>query len=81
MLPVFKPTAKLKICGDLPQSLVRGLELDPESLLVPSNQLKLESFCFTGHGVAFGARALLRAEVTRVSVEVPISRLCNRLGK
>ena len=30
MLPVFKPTAKLKTCGYLPQSLVGGLELDPE---------------------------------------------------
>ena len=49
----------------------RGLGLDPESLKVPSNQLNLESLCFTGHGVAFGARALLRARVSKVSVEVP----------
>ena len=48
----------------------RGLGLDPESLKVPSNQLNLESLCFTGHGVAFGARALLRARVSKVSVEV-----------
>ena len=38
MLPVLKPTAELKNCGDFPQSLVRGLELDPEYLKVPSNQ-------------------------------------------
>ena len=30
MLPVLKPTVKLKNCGELPQSLIRGLELDPE---------------------------------------------------
>ena len=39
MLPVFKPTVELKICGYLPQSSIRGLELDPEPLLIPSNQL------------------------------------------
>ena len=38
MLPVFKPTVELKICGYLPQSSIRGLELDPEPLLVPFNQ-------------------------------------------
>ena len=65
MLPVFKPTAKLKNWGVLPQSLVRGLELDPQPLLLPYNQPKFESLCFTGHGVAFGARAFLKAEVTR----------------
>ena len=40
MLPVLKPTAELKICGEIPQSSVRGLELDPQPLLVPYNQLK-----------------------------------------
>ena len=70
MLPVLKPTAELKICGDLPQSSVRGLELDPNPLSVPSNQLKFKSPGFTGHGVAFGARALLRAGVSRILVEV-----------
>ena len=43
MLPVFKPTAKLKTCGYLPQSLVRGLELDPEPSLVPYNQLNVHT--------------------------------------
>ena len=65
MLPVFKPTAKLKIWGVLPQSLVRGLELDPQPLLLPSNQPLFKSLCFTGHGVAFGARALIRARVIK----------------
>ena len=52
MLPGFKLTAELKICGDLPQSSVRGLALDPKSLLVPSNQLCFKPFCSKGHGVA-----------------------------
>ena len=69
MLPVLKPTAELKTCGDLPQSSVRGLELDPNPLSVPSNQLNFKSPGFTGPGVAFGASALLRAEVTRILVE------------
>ena len=49
MLPGFKPTAELKICGLLPQSSVRGLALDPDLLLVPSNQTSsLKPFCPTG---------------------------------
>ena len=41
------------------------LGLDPKSFKIPFNQLKLESLGFTGPGVAFGARAVLTAEVTR----------------
>ena len=51
MLPGFKLTAELKICGELPQSSVRGLALDPEPLKVPFNQVKLKSLPFTGGGV------------------------------
>ena len=67
MLPVFKPTVELKIWGDLPQSSIRGLELDPEPfhryLLI---NYYFESLGFTGPGVAFGARAFLKAKVTRI---------------
>ena len=62
---------ELKNCGDLPQSSLGARNWTQNLSLVLSNQLKLEALCFTGHGVAFGARALLRAGVTRVSVEVP----------
>ena len=72
MLPVFKPTAELKTCGDLPQNSVRGLELDPEILLIPSNQLYFKSLGFTGPGVVFGARALVRAGVRRFVIEESI---------
>ena len=46
--------------------MVRGLGLDPEFFKVPSNQLNFEALGFTGPGVAFGASALFRAEVTRI---------------
>ena len=50
--------------------MVRGLGLDLRSFLIPFNQLEFESLGFTGPGVVFGARALIRAEVTRFLVEV-----------
>ena len=52
MLSVLQADGGLKICGDLPQSPLEVWELNPQFLLVPSNQLKFELLCFTGHGVA-----------------------------
>ena len=76
MLPVFKPTVELKICGYLPQSSVRGLALDPEPLKVPYNQISNKPLCFTGHGVAFGARVLVRTGVAlKAYLRNPITRL------
>ena len=63
MSPVFKPTVDLKICGDLPQRSIRGLELDPEPFTIPFNQIYLKSgSVLRDSGVAFGPSALLRAE-------------------
>ena len=63
MSPVFKPTVDLKICGDLPQRSIRGLELDPEPFTIPFNQTHLKSdSVLRDSGVAFGPSALLRAE-------------------
>ena len=63
MSPVFKPTVDLKICGDLPQRSIRGLELDPEPFTIPSNQLHLKSdSALRDGGVAFGPSAFLKAE-------------------
>ena len=47
----YKATVRLKICGYLPQSLIRALRTGCEPLKVPSNQLISKSFCSTGHGV------------------------------
>ena len=37
--------------------------------MILSNQFLFESLGFTGPGVAFGARAFLKAEVTRILIE------------
>ena len=55
--------------------MVRGLGLDPEFLKIPSNQLLFESLGFTGPGVAFGASALIRAEVIRIQLRYPFGAL------
>ena len=73
MLPVLAD-GELKICGELPQSSLGVWNWTQNPSSVPSNQLKFKSLCFTGHGVAFGARALLRAGVTRALVEESIQK-------
>ena len=55
--------------------MVRGLGLDPKFFKVLSNQYQFESLGFKGPGVAFGARALFSAEVTRTFIEVPIQNV------
>ena len=73
MLPGFKPTAELKIWGELPQSSVRGLALDPKPLSVPSNQSEFRITLFYGTrrcgSCHDSARALLRAWVRKTLVE------------
>ena len=59
MLPVLQADGELKTCGKFPRDSLEAWELDPQTLSVPSNQLKLEVLCFTGHGAAAAvARAL-----------------------
>ena len=62
MLPGFEADGHLKLARVIFPRVVRGSALDPEILIGSLQSSRFQShFCFTGHGVAFGARALLRA--------------------